>query len=81
MSTREEEIKARLDTVKAYGKEWPVRAHSFSDYQFGNCTDYYVAGGKFQSKPMAEFVSHARDDIPYLLAEVNRLRVLLEIVG
>jgi hypothetical protein len=31
--------------------------------------------------PNAEFIAHARDDIPYLLAEVERLRAALASVG
>lgn len=36
--------------------------------------DIYLSGGTFQDQ---DFVAHARQDIPMLLAEVHRLRSLL----
>jgi len=40
--------------------------------------DIYLSGGTLQDQ---DFVAHARQDIPMLLAEVRRLRSLLAAVG
>lgn len=39
-----------------------------------NCSDIYLSGGTLQDQ---DFIAHARQDVPMLLAEVRRLRSLL----
>jgi hypothetical protein len=42
---------------------------------FGDCEEYYPTEGSPPTDEDAEFIAHAREDIPKLLAEIERLRI------
>lgn len=77
-------IRERLDSVKEYGKEWT----SFDDIhceesdmvsEYDALTESGVRWlANCQSKELAHFIAHAREDVPALLAEVERLQKLVE---
>ena len=75
MSNRIEEIKARAEA--ATPGPWLVHPHESAEGQlvvdehYDNVAECYVPED-------ATFIAHAREDIPYLLAEVERLRAALE---
>jgi hypothetical protein len=41
---------------------------------FGDCEQYYPTEGSPPNDEDAEFIAHAREDVPKLLAEIERLR-------
>lgn len=64
-----EEIKSRLE--KALPGPWRVASTTDGEYIL-DCDDWVVAA-IFERKEDAYFVAHAREDIPRLVAEVERL--------
>ena len=50
--------------------------HTIMD--FGDCTMFYPTEGTPPDNADAEFLAHAREDIPALLAEVYRLRGIVD---
>ena len=65
-----EEIKSRLE--KASPGPWRVASTTDGEYIL-DCDDWVVAA-IFERKEDTYFVAHAREDIPQLVAEVERLR-------
>jgi hypothetical protein len=72
-SIREREIRARVE--KATAGPWATKdtesallAHIFAQYQR---PESFWAGN---TKADGEFIAHAREDIPFLLSEIDRLR-------
>ena len=45
---------------------------------FGDCEQYYPTEGTPPNEADAEFIAAARQDVPKLLAEVERLRTVIE---
>ena len=69
-----EEIKSRLE--KASPGPWRVASTTDGEYIL-DCDEFVVAA-IFERKEDAYFVAHAREDIPRLVAEVERLQAALE---
>lgn len=61
----------RADTATSGPDDWPIMAASTGYLSI--CPDCGTRGG--MDRPDAEFVAHAREDVPALLAEVDRLHV------
>lgn len=83
MSERLAEIRARCD--KATAGPWTVRARApyhECDVIYHECDvrgpERGLFGGQFAKTVDAAFIAHAREDVPYLLAEIDRLRSELE---
>jgi hypothetical protein len=64
------------DTEMAY-----LSNETESVMDFGDCEQYYPTQGTPPNHADAEFISHARQDVPVLLAEIERLRNVLNYVN
>jgi hypothetical protein len=47
---------------------------------FGDCEQYYPTQGTPPNSADAEFIAHAREDVPKLLAEIERLKEIANIL-
>ena len=73
-------IRARLKEVESYEGPWYVDSNGEHDWLVGYPTDH-PAAGLIATVPdygysLAEFIAHARTDMPALLVDVERLRAL-----
>ncbi len=75
MTAREREIRER--EAKATEGPWDVR-HGFRDV-VARKPGRVIAWGIRLMECDAEFIAAAREDVPYLLAEVDRLRAALSV--
>jgi hypothetical protein len=73
----------KLDADGWNDTEMPYLASASDEgvMHFGDCEQYYPSEGSPPNDEDAEFIAHAREDVPKLLAEIERLRRELSFIA
>jgi|HubBroStandDraft_6_1064221.scaffolds.fasta_scaffold02059_20 hypothetical protein len=72
LSTRLREIQERCDAATP----GPWRVSKSEDIMADDASGGFIIASGLSWQPEHDFIAHAREDVPFLLAEIDRLRAI-----